>query len=67
MLNTTSIKTNIRKKESKQLQSIIETASKQGMITRKQYAQRLLDQNLITPESVQWLRDEAQENEESDE
>lgn len=67
MLNTLSIKNNIRRREIKQLQSIIESSTQQGMITRKQYAQRLLDQSLINPESVNWLWEEAKENEENEE
>lgn len=44
MMNTTSIRNNIRKKEIKQIDNIIETSSSQGMISMKAYAQRLINQ-----------------------
>ena len=53
MINTTSIRNNIKKKEIPQLDSIIETSSSKGMITIKQYAERLLNQWLIKTEDVQ--------------
>lgn len=55
MINTTSIKNNIKKREIKQIDNIIETSSSQGMISMKAYAQRLLNQGVINAESVEWL------------
>jgi twitching motility protein PilT len=43
MLNTTSIRNNIKKREIEQLDNIIETSSAIGMINLKKYAQRLID------------------------
>jgi twitching motility protein PilT len=43
MINTTSVKNNIKKREIEQIDSIIETSSLIGMITLKKYAQRLID------------------------
>jgi Tfp pilus assembly pilus retraction ATPase PilT len=44
MINTTSVRNNIRKREIKQIDNIIETSSAQGMISMKAYAQRLINQ-----------------------
>ena len=55
MLNTTSIKNNIKKKEIAQLDNIIDTSSLIGMISLKRYTQRLIDKNIIDKEDVQWL------------
>src|SRR5574344_2299846 len=43
MINTTSIKNNIKKRAVDQIDSIIETSSLIGMINLKKYAQRLID------------------------
>jgi twitching motility protein PilT len=43
MINTTSVRNNIKKREIEQIDSIIETSSLIGMITLKKYAQRLID------------------------
>ena len=55
MLNVTSVRNNIKKKEIKQIDNIIETSSSQGMISMKGYAQRLINQWLITEDTVSWL------------
>lgn len=55
MLNTTSIKNNIKKKEIAQLDNIIDTSSLIGMISLKRYTQRLIDKNIVDKEDVQWL------------
>lgn len=49
MLNTTSIKNNIKKREIAQLDNIIETSALIGMISLKKYTQRLIDANIIDP------------------
>jgi twitching motility protein PilT len=43
MINTTSVRNNIKKREIEQIDNIIETSSLIGMITLKKYAQRLID------------------------
>ena len=43
MLNTTSVRNNIKKREIEQIDNIIETSSLIGMINLKKYAQRLID------------------------
>ena len=43
MINTTSVKNNIKKKEIEQIDNIIETSSLIGMITLKKYAARLIE------------------------
>ena len=55
MLNTTSIRNNIKKREIEQLDNIIETSSLIGMINLKKYAQRLIDKQIIDPKEVDWL------------
>lgn len=55
MINTTSIKNNIKKRAVDQLDSIIETSSLIGMINLKKYAQRLIDKQIIDPKEVEWL------------
>ena len=55
MLNTTSVRNNIKKREIEQLDNIIETSSLIGMITLKKYAQRLLEKEIIDPKDVEWL------------
>jgi len=52
MLNTTSIKNNIKKREIAQLDNIIETSSLIGMISLKKYAQRLTEANIIDPKEL---------------
>lgn len=55
MLNTTSVRNNIKKREIEQLDNIIETSSLIGMINLKKYAQRLIDKQIIDPKEVDWL------------
>lgn len=55
MLNTTSVRNNIKKREIEQIDNIIETSSLIGMINLKKYAQRLIDKNIIDQNEVQWL------------
>ena len=43
MINTTSVKNNIKKKEIEQIDNIIETSSLIGMIILKKYAARLIE------------------------
>lgn len=59
MINTTPIRNNIRKREIKQIDNIIETSSSEGMISMKAYTQRLIDQNLVHSDTVSRLLDTA--------
>jgi len=55
MLNTTSVRNNIKKREIEQLDNIIETSSLIGMINLKKYSQRLIDKQIVDPKEVDWL------------
>ena len=55
MINTTSIRNNIKKRAIEQIDSIIETSSLIGMINLKKYAQRLIDKQIIDPKEVERL------------
>lgn len=55
MINTTSVKNNIRKRAVDQIDSIIETSSLIGMINLKKYAKRLLDKQIIDMHEVERL------------
>ncbi len=55
MINTTSVKNNIKKRAIDQIDSIIETSSLIGMINLKKYAQRLIDKWIIDPQNVERL------------
>ena len=55
MINTISIKNNIKKRAIDQIDSIIETSSLIGMINLKKYAQRLIDKDIIDAKEVEWL------------
>lgn len=55
MINTTSVKNNIKKRAIDQIDSIIETSSLIGMINLKKYTQRLIDKQIIDPKEVERL------------
>jgi twitching motility protein PilT len=55
MINTTSVRNNIKKREIEQIDNIIETSSLIWMITLKKYAQRLIDKWIIDPSEVAGL------------
>lgn len=55
LVNTHSIKTNIKKKDVDQIDSIIETSNMIWMITLKQYAENLVDKWIIDASEVEWL------------
>jgi len=54
MINTTSVKNNIRKREIAQIDNIIETSSLIGMITLKKYTERLIQKWIVDSEEVEW-------------
>ncbi len=55
MINTTSIKNNIKKRAIDQIDNIIETSSLIWMINLKTYAQRLISKDVIDQKDVEWL------------
>lgn len=55
MINTTSIKNNIKKRAVDQIDSIIETSSLIWMINLKKYSQRLIDKQIIDANEVERL------------
>lgn len=55
MINTTSVRNNIKKKEIEQIDNIIETSSLIWMITLRKYAQRLIEKWIIDASEVAWL------------
>ena len=55
MINTTSIRNNIKKREIEQLNNIIETSSSAGMISLKKYAERLVDKKIVESDQVDWI------------
>lgn len=55
MINTTSVKNNIKKRAVDQIDSIIETSSLIGMVNLKKYAQRLIDKQIIDAADIEYL------------
>lgn len=55
MINTLAIKNNIAKRQIPQIDNVIETNNSNGMISMKQYAQRLVDKNIVTEEAVSFI------------
>lgn len=55
LLNTSAVKNNIKKRQLPQIDNIIETWVKQGMIRLDQYAKRLIKDWIVTEESVSWI------------
>lgn len=55
MINTTSIKNNIKKREIDQLNNIIETSSSVWMINLKKYAERLVEKKIVDQSTVDWI------------
>ncbi len=55
MINQTSIKNNIKKREIDQLNNIIDTSAGSGMISLKKYAERLIQKGIVTAEEVAWI------------
>ena len=57
MINNSSIKNNIKKKDINQLDNIIWTSNNNWMITMKQYAELLIKKWIINKSDVEWLYD----------
>lgn len=55
MLNTLAVKNNIIKKQIMQIDNVIETNNANGMISMKQYAQRLIDKNIINADAAAFI------------
>ncbi len=55
MLNTQSVKTNIKKRDVDQIDSIIETSNMIWMITLKQYAENLVNKGIINADDIEWI------------
>lgn len=55
MINNSSIKNNIKKRDIAQLDSIISTSNNLGMITMKQYSDLLIKKWIINKADVEWL------------
>ena len=55
MVNTPAVRNNIKRRQLQQIDNIIETGSKQGMILLKQYAKRLINEGLTTEDYVSWI------------
>ncbi len=60
MINTLATKNNISKRAISQIDNIIETNNTTGMISMKQYAQRLLDKGIVNQEAVSFILGDAQ-------
>lgn len=55
LLNTTSIKNNLKKMDLAQIQTILEASNPIGMISLQQYAEKLAERNIIDIASVERL------------
>jgi Tfp pilus assembly pilus retraction ATPase PilT len=55
MLNNNAVKNNLKKREVDQMQNIIETSTQSGMISMRQYAKNLYENNIIKQEDVEQL------------
>lgn len=58
MINNIAIKNNLKKKNVDQLDNIIETSYSKWMIKMKQYAERLIEKNIIDKNEIPWLFNE---------
>jgi Tfp pilus assembly pilus retraction ATPase PilT len=54
-LNNTAVKNNLRNKNIDQVDNIMESSYMQGMIKLKQYAERLIEKNIIDKSDVDRL------------
>lgn len=57
LINTPSVKTNIKKNDINQIDNIIESSNVIWMITLKQYAENLVNKGIINPKDVPWILD----------
>lgn len=62
MLNNTAIRNNLRKKDIDQVDNLIETSYNKWMIKLRQYAERLVEKNIISAEDVNWILDQKNNN-----
>lgn len=61
MVNTLATRNNISKRAISQIDNIIETNNSTGMISMKQYAQRLVEKGIVNPETVSFILGENQQ------
>ena len=61
MVNTLATRNNIAKRAISQIDNIIETNTSNGMISMKQYAQRLVEKGIVSRETVSFILGEALE------
>ena len=57
----TICKTNIKKRDVDQIDSIIETSNMIWMITLKQYAENLINKGIISANDVEWILNKIQQ------
>ncbi|MEF2176205.1 MAG: PilT/PilU family type 4a pilus ATPase [Candidatus Absconditabacteria bacterium] len=55
LINTPAVKNNIKKRQLSQIDNIIETGIKQGMISLEQYTKRLISDGLVDEDHVSWI------------
>lgn len=55
MLNTSGVRNNIKKRQLSQIDSMIETWVKQWMISVEQYARKLIDEGMVSEETLSWV------------
>ena len=55
MLNSLAVRNNIVKRQILQIDNVIETNNSNGMISMKQYAQRLVDKWIVGPDAVAFI------------
>jgi twitching motility protein PilT len=55
MLNTPWVRNNIKKRQLSQIDSMIETWLKQWMVSVEQYAKKLIDENMVSEETLSWV------------
>ena len=55
MINTPAVKNNIKKRQIPQIDNIIETWAKSGMITLQQYTKKMVEAWKVNEETVSWI------------
>lgn len=62
MLNNTAIKNNLRRWDIDQLDNIIESGYNQWMIKLSQYAERLIEKDIVNTDEISWLLSKKNNN-----
>ena len=55
LLSNNAVKNNLKKRDIDQIQNIIETSTQNWMISMRQYANKLIERNIINQSDVEWL------------